>query len=165
MKIIAATGHRPPKCGGYSPDAEYQRRRLARNYLEQYRPDLVLTGMAQGWDQDVAVAAWDLGIPYEAAIPFDGQESVWGTQAQEAYNLILHRASDLVVVSPGGYTSWALQCRNEWLVDHATEMLVLWDGNQTGGTFNCLKYAIQTGVPWLNVWSAWKIAYEPLIGK
>ena len=47
------------------------------DYLERARPDAVISGMALGWDQAVARATADLGIPWVAAITFEGQESKW----------------------------------------------------------------------------------------
>lgn len=49
--IVAATGHRPNKLGGYAHwDAE-RAIDLAMRYLTLLKPSRVISGMAQGWDQ------------------------------------------------------------------------------------------------------------------
>lgn len=146
MLIIAATGHRPNKLGGYGADAAITLRARAAEYLTQNRPDSVIVGMALGWDQAVGWAAISLGIPVHAAIPFAGQELAWPLESQAAYAALLGLCASKTVVFPGGYCGYAMQLRNEWMVDRANKILAMWDGSP-GGTANCLKYATKRGVP------------------
>jgi uncharacterized phage-like protein YoqJ len=40
--------------------------------------------------------------------------------------------------------AWVYQKRNEWMVDHAQMVIAVWDGS-SGGTANCVKYALKQG--------------------
>jgi uncharacterized phage-like protein YoqJ len=112
--------------------------------LEQLRllaPTEAISGMAQGVDQWAAACCSHLGIPWTAAVPFEGQEAAWPAEARAAYHKLLYKARDIVVVTK----VWrdpvvALQARNEWMVDHADKVLAVWDGSQ-GGTANCVRFA------------------------
>jgi hypothetical protein len=54
----------------------------------------------------------------------------------------LTKAESQVIVSEGSYTNEKLQIRNEWIVDNCDEMLFIWNGKYSGGTWNCYKYAL-----------------------
>ncbi len=149
--IIAGTGHRPNKLGGYDALAGLKVGLVALEYLKRERPHRVISGMALGWDQELATAALALGIPLWAAIPFDGQEKAWPEESQEKYHDILQAAHSVTVVCEGGYAPWKMQKRNEWMVDKATKMAALWDGS-AGGTANCIRYAQKMGKPIDNLW-------------
>lgn len=151
--IVAGTGHRPDKLGGYSIEIEDKLRVFARRHLERIGPSQVISGMALGWDQALAQAALDLSIPLVAAVPFLGFGSRWPTSAQYRCTALLCAATEIEVVSETPGTR-ALQRRNEWMVDRAGLMLALWDGSW-GGTFNCIQYANRRDVEVLNLWPAW----------
>ena len=150
--IIAATGHRPNKLGGYSPQARQRLVDIARGYLSAQK-DLagVISGMALGWDQAFAVAAQDLGIWVHAAVPFRGQESPWPKESQREWGRILSRCASVTVVCGGGYAAQKMQERNEWMVRRCHRVAALWDGS-AGGTANCIRYAQQLGRPIDNLW-------------
>lgn len=153
--IVAGTGHRPNKLGGYSPDATDHVFRVAQRALEEFRakdPDLtVISGMALGWDSALAFAALELELPLICAIPFTGQERMWPLPSQRMYHLVLEAATEVVVVSPGSYSAEKMQIRNEYMVDHAHHIAALWNGTH-GGTSNCLRYARLQNKPITNFW-------------
>lgn len=153
--IIAFTGHRPPKLGGYGEPTTAKLIKLATEYLATHRPDWAYVGMALGWDQACAYACYKLKIPFTACIPHEGQEDIWPEASKEWYRRLLKAAAEKVVVSPGAYASWKMQTRNEFMVDHANKLVALWDGSQ-GGTFNCVQYAQAQGKPIENLWKAFK---------
>lgn len=152
--ILAVTGHRPNKLGGYRDDAYSRMLWVAEDVIKRIRPSFVITGMALGWDQACAVAARDLGIPFVAAIPFNGQEAKWPEESRLRYYNLMLSASDIVVVSTGGYSAAKMQMRNEWMVEHCDRVLALWDGSR-GGTANCVAYARKAGKPVENCWDDW----------
>ncbi|MEX5747603.1 MULTISPECIES: SLOG family protein [Massilia] len=159
--VLAGTGHRPDKLGGYGAAVSSRLVDLARAALTKYRPEEVISGMALGWDTALALAAIELGIPLTAAVPFEGQERRWRPEQQDLFRTILARATKVVVVSPGGYAVWKMQVRNEWMVDRATGVLALWNGT-SGGTANCVEYARARQVEIVNLWSAWeRYAFSP----
>lgn len=157
--IIAATGHRPDKLGGYSPDVNRDLTMFAKTVLEELREQYdgleIISGMAQGWDQSVAHASIMLSIPFVAAVPFKGQESMWPQRGKDRYFAILSEACRKVIVCEGGFSPEKMQKRNEWMVDMADGMIALFDGSN-GGTANCVRYADQQGVPVINVWEQWE---------
>lgn len=151
--IVAATGHRPEKVGGYSDAAFNHLVLLAKQHLRTERPREMIVGMALGWDQAVAQACVDLDIPYTAAVPFEGQEELWPVASRSKYKRLLTWASRVEIVTER-YTmpvARALQVRNEWMVDRCETVLALWDGT-FGGTHNCILYAEKQRRPIVNLW-------------
>lgn len=143
MIILAITGHRPQKLGGFDPDNAQRQgvRKAIRRALRTIQPDKVITGMALGVDQDVAEICIELGIPFIAAVPFLGQEKKWNERSQEHYRELLSQAEKVEVVHDGDYAAWKLLKRNEWMIDRANVLLAVWDGKPDGGTAHAVKYA------------------------
>jgi uncharacterized phage-like protein YoqJ len=112
--------------------------------LMALKPSLAISGMAQGVDLWAAHICTNIGIPFVAAIPFEGQEKMWPVSAQFAWKATLQLASEIVVVCPGGYSPQKMQRRNEYMVDRADVLLAVWDGT-SGGTGNCVRYAEKKG--------------------
>lgn len=151
--ILAATGHRPEAIGGYGilPQLED----FVFRTLQQLDPEYAIVGMALGFDTAVCMGCVRLDIPFTAAIPFKGQESIWPKEAQRTYHNLLEHAAKVVVVCEGGFEAWKLQRRNQWMCDRATDLLALYNGNPRGGTYNCLKYARSKSLPVVNIWEEW----------
>lgn len=140
--IVAFTGHRPDKLGGYKlPNPTYIKVcKEIDKLLRELKPEKVITGMALGVDQWAAMVAHKLGIPFLAAIPFEKQELKWPEESQKTWRLLRKLASEEVIVSPGGYSADKMQIRNQWMVDHCDKLIAIWDGT-SGGTENCINYA------------------------
>ncbi len=154
---ICATGHRLKWLGGYHPKIYSRLRQVATQALTDLSPARVITGMALGWDQAIAKACIELGIPFEAAIPFQGQESRWPATSQDDYWEILTHADDIHVLSDSSYSPSLMEARNRWMVDHSDEVVALWNKLQSGGTWNCIQYAFSKGKPVINYWPEWKL--------
>jgi uncharacterized phage-like protein YoqJ len=129
--------------------------KVARLYLNLVKPDAVLSGMALGWDTAVALVAIELGIPLIACLPFAGQESRWPEPSRKQYAEILAKASRIVIVSEGGYSSLKMQIRNQYMVDNSDELVALWDGS-AGGTWNCIQYAESKRKTYINLYRLWE---------
>ncbi len=144
--IVAFTGHRPEKIGGYNlPNPKYiSICKKIEAALKELQPERAISGMALGIDQWAAHICTKLSIPFTAAIPFLGQENVWPDQSKKVYRAILAKAHDQVIVTEGGYSAHKLQLRNEWMVDQLVNpddvLIAVWDGSK-GGTGNCVAYA------------------------
>lgn len=149
--IVAGTGHRPDKLGGYDSATTNRLHTLALEYLAFTRPAKVISGMALGWDQALAWAAMDLAIPFIAAVPFEGQQRAWPEVSQLWYDDLIKYADEIVYVCEPGYAAWKMQVRNQWMVDNADFVVALWDGS-AGGTGNCIKYCEKVGKPIDNLW-------------
>lgn len=153
--IVAATGHRPDKLGGYAHWDPERAISMGMRYLTLLRPTRVISGMAQGWDQAVAIAAVRLAIPFDAYIPGPWQADAWPPAARRQYEELLWLADRTVTCSPATrYEPAAMQVRNIAMVNAADLMLALWDGSH-GGTANCIDYAGQLRCPMLNLWDHW----------
>lgn len=147
MSIVAGTGHRPHKLwiGDYSGHHPMNPLRAwvknqARSKLAVLKPIHVISGLALGFDQDLADVCVDMGIPFIAAIPCEGQDSQWPLEARAHYQKLLKLAYEVVLVNDGPYERWKMQARNEWMVDHCSDLLACFDGSQ-GGTANTVNYA------------------------
>lgn len=155
--ILFVTGHRPDKLGGWEawPRTFLILCDFAAEELKRINPDLVITGLAVGWDQAIAEACLFLKLPYVAAIPFRGQEARWSPSTRIRYRAYVEGAVDVEVVCEGGYAAWKMGRRNEWMVDRGDRGLALHDGGPSGGTFNCVEYARRRGKEVDNCWERW----------
>jgi uncharacterized phage-like protein YoqJ len=163
--ILAGTGHRPDKLGGYGRELQAALTGFATVVLTHRRPSGVISGMALGWDQALAIAAIRAGIPFVAAIPFEGQEKRWPSDARAVYSALLAAASAVHIVCErweveGEGIPWAMQERNKWMVDNSGGVLALWNGDRKGGTFNCVQYAKEGRREIINVWADWTEWWE-----
>ncbi|BDP44775.1 hypothetical protein DAETH_47440 (plasmid) [Deinococcus aetherius] len=163
--VIAGTGHRPDKLGGFSLEALEALIEVARGYLLKLRPDVVITGMALGWDTALAAAALGLRIPYVAALPFPRQASRWPQLDQERHLGLLKRAALVVCVGSDDLADAdirsAMQWRNEFMVDHAHLLLACFDGS-AGGTAGCVKDAVEQGKTVVNTYRKWEEVTRPM---
>jgi uncharacterized phage-like protein YoqJ len=159
--LIAGTGHRPNKLGGYENKSSVEL--FATVILKQKKifiedPSYIISGMALGWDQALCVAAISLNIPFEAAIPFKGQDKMWPQSSRDFYEYLLSKAHKITYVGTPGYSTKKMNDRNIYMVDqvklHNGAMLTLWDGSK-GGTYNCIQYAIKQSVLIHHAWSYW----------
>lgn len=152
MTVIAFTGHRPEKIGGFKlPNPTYIKIcRAIDAKLKELKPEKVISGMALGVDQIAAFIAYQLDIPFIAAIPFKGQESKWPLVSQQTYHKLLKLAVGQVIVSEGGYSPEKMQIRNEWMVNHSDQLIAIWDGT-AGGTANCVAYAEKVKKPIIRI--------------
>jgi uncharacterized phage-like protein YoqJ len=153
--IIAATGHRLGKLGGYGQEIQDRLEKLAMAGLKKYGATKVISGMAIGWDFAIAKAALKLELPLIAAVPFKGQECRWNAQTQLAYRELLEKACEVIVVSEGGFSGAAMQKRNEYMVDRCEMLLALFSG-EAGGTANCLEYAKKQKTRTIDLWNSWQ---------
>lgn len=155
--ILAVTGHRPPKLGGYvTPNNVYSAVvSQLRSAFEIMRRDngleRVIIGMGLGVDQWSAQICIELGIPFIAAIPFNNFESRWPWRSKAEYERLVTMAERVEVVTPTNeYRPQLLQRRNEWMVDNCDQLLAVWNGS-SGGTANCVSYAVRQRKPWFRL--------------
>lgn len=144
-KLIAVTGHRPEKLGGYdNHEAHRVIRRHMRRFLEarlQEEELILISGGALGIDQFWIEVGLYLQLPVIAALPFEGYNSRWPKASREKYEKLLAQCSSVRYICQPGYAGWKLQKRNQWMVDECNELVAYWNGSP-GGTKNCYEYAI-----------------------
>jgi uncharacterized phage-like protein YoqJ len=161
-KIIAGTGHRPEKLGGYNESVFTRLTALCKASLQKMQATEVLSGMALGFDLALATAAVELQIPLIAAVPFREQDDKWNESDRERYEYLLFQTKKIVYVdevkdyaiNQPGYSPQKIHKRNEYMVDNCHEVLALFDGIASG-TGNCVKYAESLNKPIFNVWNSW----------
>ena len=143
------TGHRPEKLN----TSEKEVKAALRKQIDQAVHDgftVFITGMARGVDLWAAEIVLDLRkrnkeIRLICAIPHDGFEARWSPSWQELYRYVLVEA-DLTRVISKGYHTGVYQVRNEWMVNHSTRVIAVFNG-QPSGTKNTIDYAYRQGVP------------------
>ena len=151
----AFTGHRPksfpwkyneaaPECVLLKDVLNTQIMKLADRGVTEF-----LSGMALGVDLWSAQIVLGLQEKYPAIrlhciLPCEGQEAKWPAAAQEQYHAILKQASNVVYVSRE-YTSDCMLERNRFLVDHASALLAVYNGEWRGGTAATMRYAQKLG--------------------
>lgn len=116
----------------------------------------IISGMATGWDQGIARAAINLGLPLLAAVPFEGMESKWPESGQKEYKDILSKAAKVHIVCEGGYEAKKFYLRDKYMVDNADIILALYNGAEKGGTAITVKYAEEVKKPITNCWNDWE---------
>lgn len=157
--------------GDFTRETFNKLRACARTSVELLQPTEMYTGMALGWDHACLLAAFDLGVPVVACLPFEGMESKWQPRWRDWFRKQLDRVTR-VHVCCGSESRGAYQVRNEYMADHAQHVLALWDGGY-GGTANCVRYAtgeiptvldrgrfIADPKPVSNVWPDWIASYR-----
>jgi uncharacterized phage-like protein YoqJ len=143
------TGHRPEKLN----TSEKEVKAALRKQIDQAVHDgftVFITGMARGVDLWAAEIVLDLRkrnkeIRLICAIPHDGFEARWSPSWQELYRYVLAEA-DLTRIISKGYHTGVYQVRNEWMVNHSTRVIAVFNG-QPSGTKNTIDYAYRQGVP------------------
>lgn len=150
--IIAFTGHRPDALGGYDNEELFQElKERIKIVLYKLKPEMCISGMAIGVDQIAAKACLELKIPFEAAIPFKGQEKMWPFESKKEYQKILNQAVKKTIVCEGGYSPWKMLKRNEYMVDKCDLLFSVWNGKESGGTWRAIEYAKKLNKKILNL--------------
>ena len=153
--VCCVTGHRP-KGFPFSRNIDST---IYNEYLTKLETEVkrfitdgythFITGMADGADIDFAnsvIKFIDSGfsISLEAAIPYPIHTSHNVTEYSCERNRILKRCSKVTVASPY-YHKGCMQIRNEYMVDNSDIVLAIWSGNETGETWNTIRYARSKG--------------------
>lgn len=145
--IVCGTGHRPEDC-----EPEDIVRGKIRDALKSKSIDVVVSGMAAGYDLWLGDVALGLGIEVWAARPWAGHKPRLKDGA--LYAKVVEEASKVVNVSDEeNYLGpWVYHKRNEWMVDNSTHVLAYWSGKKAGGTYACIKYANKVQRPVRNIY-------------
>lgn len=143
------TGHRPEKLSrpekALRDDLESE---IRKAFVEGY--SVFISGMARGVDIDAAEIVLQLreaGHPVRliCASPFPGFEESWDKEWQRRYNAVMESADLVRFVCPK-YSRGCFQIRNEWMVNHSSRVIAVFNG-QPSGTRNTIDYAMRQGIP------------------
>lgn len=168
INSIAFTGHRPDKLYGY--DLSTYKYQILKNTLFKILEDFIykrdittfITGGALGFDTLVFDTVEELKKDYQVqqilAIPFKNQPNKWIKENIDKYNNMKKKAINIYVDEQKGdkdysikntivgeYHPAKMQKRNEWMVDNSNILIACWNGDTSGGTYNCISYAKKQG--------------------
>jgi len=151
----AFTGHRPqkfpwrydeldPRCVALKAVLTEQITALADAGITQF-----LSGMAEGTDVWSALSVLALQeknpkVKLHCILPCREQADKWTASSQDLYRSILERADSIVYVSRTYHKNCMLE-RNRFLVDHASALLAVYNGEWRGGTAATMRYAQKLG--------------------
>lgn len=163
---VTVTGHRPQSLGKdfRATQGLLDLVALEACYAYEGVDTIVYTGMALGWDISIAAACERLGVPYVAVVPCINHPNVWQEREKRAYALFLQKATLVHCVRPyvcvGPTFKYSLFERNTVLLNQATEVLALYDGRTTGGTYDTIRQAGKRGLPVANAWGKWEKLHQ-----
>lgn len=147
------TGHRPEKLRrsehAIKLDLEKQ---IQQSIKEGYTT--FITGMARGTDilaGEIVLQFRAKGLPIRlvCASPYTGFEKSWSNDWQQRYNTIMENADFVRFICPY-YHRGCFQIRNEWMVNHSTRVIAIFNG-QPSGTKNTIDYAHRQGIPVIQI--------------
>lgn len=112
--------------------------------------NVFISGMARGvdiWAAEIVLKLKREGLNVKliCAVPYRSFESRWSYVWQQRYRTILN-SSDLVRYICPNYSRSCFQIRNEWMVDHVSRVIAVYNG-QPSGTRNTIEYAKKKRVP------------------
>ena len=142
------TGHRPQKLRRPIDDIKVDlENEILKAVADGY--STFITGMACGtdiWAGNIVVRLKDRfpDLKLIAAVPFPDFADGWDDEWKAKYDKLL-AAADLVKTICPAYSDAAYQVRNEWMVDHSSKVIAVYDGT-AGGTRNTINYARKNGV-------------------
>lgn len=145
---LCFTGHRPEKLGCDEATVRLELRKAIDAAIRSgYRT--FITGMARGvdiWAGEIVLERRALypDIFLICALPYPGFERAWKNEWKERYANVL-ACSDLIRVISPSFTIESFQRRNEWMVDHSSLVIAVFNGCP-GGTRNTIEYAGRHGV-------------------
>ena len=145
----AFTGHRPEKVVGSEGKIIVElRKEIVKAIDDGYR--VFLTGMSSGvdlWAADIVIELrrYNKDLKLMSVIPFEGMEERWSVDWKKHYNLVRNQADHVHVLSDR-YSSDVYQKRNQWLVNHSSRLIAVFNGDPSG-TGNTIQYAHEQGIP------------------
>ncbi len=143
QKRCCFTGHRPQKLHRAESDIKKDLEEAIREAISSgYRT--FITGMAYGvdiWAGEIVVRLREANpeLHLIAAIPFPDFSTRWSNDWKRRYDSLLENADLIKYICPS-YNAGAYQRRNEWMVDHSTHVIAVFNGEKSG-TKNTIDYA------------------------
>ena len=150
------TGHRPEKLPWGRNEGDARCIRLKERIHEAVRDAAVdgyshfLCGMARGCDlyfaeEILLLKIRDPSVTLEAVVPCVTQSDGWRVDEIQRYRRILLQA-DYTTLIQEEYSNGCMQRRNRYMVDHSSRLIAV-GGEERGGTYNTMLYAMKHGVP------------------
>lgn len=155
-QCCAFTGHRPEKVVGYEGKIIVELRKEILKAVDAGYT-IFLTGMSRGtdlWAADIIIhlRRYNHNLKLIGIIPYDGFDEKWSVDWKKHYKLVRKELDGLYVASKE-YSPNVYQQRNHLLVDHASMVIAVFNGD-SGGTFNTIRYAQKKGTT-INITEVW----------
>ena len=108
-----------------------------------------LSGMSRGvdlWAADIVLKhrTANSQLHLICACPFPAFEARWSMDWQRLYSSVLSQADFVRYICPA-YSPSCFQLRNEWMVNHSSCLISVWNGLPSG-TYNTIRYAQKNGL-------------------
>lgn len=142
-KRCCFTGHRPQFITRPIDDVKVDLENAIMVAIKDgYR--IFITGMSCGVDIWAGSIVGRLKLRFPeikliAAVPFKGCEESWPPEWQEQFHRLLKKTDYVKVICPE-YREDAYQLRNQWMVDHSSRVIAVYNGHASG-TRNTIIYA------------------------
>lgn len=139
----AFTGHRPEKIVGQEGYAIVELRKAIEDAVKEGYTTFI-TGCSRGvdlWAADIVIEMrrHDKRLKLVCAIPFEGFEDKWPPDWKKHLNQIKKQADWIQVISEEYHVD-AYQKRNVWMVNKASKIIAVCNG-EPSGTLNTVRYA------------------------
>lgn len=132
---------------------------LATQALQVYHPTGLITSLYPGWDQALAKAAVNLGIPVHVALPYPQREQFLRLSFPDLYKDLLPKARHIESVSKTQHKDADLEC-HRWRLSRADTILALWDYEFSGETFQVIDAGLKARKQVVNLWEDWSRLYS-----
>ena len=154
MHRCCFTGHRPEKMIMIEKQVIKELEVAIRKAIDDGF-NVFVTGMAPGvdiWAAEIILRLRDkekLPLKLISTNPHSNFIERW-PEWKKRYIAIMN-AADLTRDICDGYKRGVYQIRNEWMVDHSSRVIAVWNGKPSG-TKNTVDYANRVNVPVVNVY-------------
>ena len=143
------TGHRPQLLRRLEEDIKVDLENAIQKAISEGYTTFI-SGLAYGvdiWAAEIVIRlkTANANLHLIAAIPFPGVDETWEGDWRRRYRHLLSQSEYVKVMEPM-FSKEAYQKRNEWMVNHSSKVIAVYNG-QAGGTRNTIHYARVCSVP------------------
>ncbi|WOL31374.1 hypothetical protein [Microcoleus phage My-WqHQDG] len=150
--VLAGTGHRPNRLGGYNRTTRGKLKVLANKVVETLLPRYGYCGGALGWDTAWGIALMEAKVPYCMALPCPSMGSKWYETDKNTLAFLVTNAHRVHYLSDH-YFKGAFILRDRYMVDNAEGLVSLLDPSAIGsGTYQTCQYAETLNLPIIQLW-------------
>lgn len=137
MIYVGVTGHRPERIQGKQEEIQKWINKCIKDLTQKYGEWTLINGVARGVDQMFALEAIKQGVPVISYFPYRHKLSpIEEFIAEKSAEVRYQRET----FQDGCYFD-----RDRRIVNKSNFMLVVWDGDNQGGTYFTMLYAVNHG--------------------
>ena len=136
---VALTGHRPERLNGREKEVRVWIEVMLENFNDMEPITAAYCGMARGSDQIFGLECLKQGFPLYCCYPF--KKDKYSEQEQ----CLMAAAEQTIFLREEYCGNAAYYERDCYMVDNCDVLFAIWDGEQTGGTWLTIDYALKQG--------------------